>query len=577
MQKEITKSLGTHHIMVEKYNSTSSTPVRETPTPTSHKSIRSHILFLIATIMIISLLCIYIAPEWIYSTSNLSGDMLLSTVQAQLSLRITIICITFAIIFGLLLLNLKQQKRYINSQKIRIKILEENIHKSTEDSFTIRQDNRRKKYIDGVEKLWDKNAHVRLGGVHALADLIDEWLKEKYLDYQKRLEEGQVIINVLCTYIRSSFTLESKYKELSQNDPNGSYQENKYHQNFYEDQESFKAEKAVRISIIQKIREHLQSSPDSNNENLGGAWSDFNYDLSRINFFYPVDLSGAHYNKSINFNSSTYKEETNFSYSTYRGSVDFSGSSYYKEVNFEGSTYMNYAHFIESLYYGGGNFKKSNYERKASFRKSLYCGSIDFGESVYKNSVDFNDSYYLGSVNFKYSTYHGNAYFNSSLYTGYANFRYSKYHKGSDFRMSTYAKEARFGSSTYDSWVNFYGSIFHKSAYFEFSTYNVEPPLFAIDLEYVQYTTLFNAKNNTFHARTDSPYNIILNSSKLPTSCTPVTREQKKEINYLFHKIFDSIKNLPSFPKMSLEDLQSICGWMDSRKDDLTATCPDIE
>ena len=38
MQKEITKSLGTHHIMVEKYNSTSSTSVRETPTPTSHKN-----------------------------------------------------------------------------------------------------------------------------------------------------------------------------------------------------------------------------------------------------------------------------------------------------------------------------------------------------------------------------------------------------------------------------------------------------------------------------------------------------------------------------------------------------------
>ena len=111
MQKEITKSLGTHHIMVEKYNSTSSTSVRETPTPTSHKTIRSHILFLIATMMIISLLCIYIVPEWMYPTSNLSGDMLLSAVQSQLSLQITVICITFAIIFGLLLLNLRQQKK----------------------------------------------------------------------------------------------------------------------------------------------------------------------------------------------------------------------------------------------------------------------------------------------------------------------------------------------------------------------------------------------------------------------------------------------------------------------------------
>ena len=41
--------------------------------------------------------------------------------------------------------------------------------------------------------------------------LADEWLLDENLEYLERVREGQVIINVLCAYIRSSFALAFHY------------------------------------------------------------------------------------------------------------------------------------------------------------------------------------------------------------------------------------------------------------------------------------------------------------------------------------------------------------------------------
>ena len=66
---------------------------------------------------------------------------------------------------------------------------------------------RRERYIEAVDKLSSKNAPVRLGGVYALFGLIDEWLDDDNIDKETRLKEGQVIVNNLCSYVRSPFTL----------------------------------------------------------------------------------------------------------------------------------------------------------------------------------------------------------------------------------------------------------------------------------------------------------------------------------------------------------------------------------
>lgn len=64
---------------------------------------------------------------------------------------------------------------------------------------------RRSRYTKAVEQLANDKASVRLGGIYTLVGLVDEWLADGTLNPEKRQKEGQVIINNLCSYVRSPF------------------------------------------------------------------------------------------------------------------------------------------------------------------------------------------------------------------------------------------------------------------------------------------------------------------------------------------------------------------------------------
>lgn len=72
---------------------------------------------------------------------------------------------------------------------------------------------RRSRYTTAVEQLANEKAPVRLGGIYTLTGLVDEWLADDSLTKDKQKEEGQVIINNLCSYIRSPFPLAEKIDE----------------------------------------------------------------------------------------------------------------------------------------------------------------------------------------------------------------------------------------------------------------------------------------------------------------------------------------------------------------------------
>ena len=131
------------------------------------------------------------------------------------------------------------------------------------------------RYAEAVEQLGNASAPVRIGGVYTLIGLADEWLLDKNLAYLERVREGQVIINNLCTYIRSPFALVSRYDELIQDAPTAEGLYKNREQEFYTDKAALESEANIRLSIIQEIRRRLQG-PD---ENTPGAWSDFEYDF----------------------------------------------------------------------------------------------------------------------------------------------------------------------------------------------------------------------------------------------------------------------------------------------------------
>ena len=246
----------------------------------------------------------------------------------------------------------------LKNQEHQAEVLKEQIRQFDENAFKERKAERRERYTKAVEQLGDEKAPIRMGDVYTLVGLVDEWLEEKSLSDDERFKEGQVIINNLCAYIRSPFTLTSHYNELSNPTPKGIYKDKK--EKFYADKATLDSESDVRLSIIKEIHDRLQG-PE---ENTPGTWSDFEYDFSGSVFFYPVDLTKSYYTKPINFSGSTYQGGADFTGSTYKRSY-FSNSIYQEGVYFSDSTYQS-ADFSRSIFYSETYFSKDKYSNSSS-------------------------------------------------------------------------------------------------------------------------------------------------------------------------------------------------------------------
>ena len=376
---------------------------------------------------------------------------------------------------------------------------------------------RRERYTKAVEQLGDEKAPVRMGGVYTLVGLVDEWLEDESIEkYEDRLKEGQVIINNLCAYIRSPFTLASHYDELDEDIPtsDGIYKDNQ--QEFYADKATLKSEADVRLSIIKEIHDRLQGS----SKNTPGAWSDFEYDFSGSTFFYPIDLTNSYYAKPINFSGSTYQGEAYFNDSTYQGEAYFNDSTYQGEAYFRRSTYQGEANFNDSTYEGGAYFSGSTYQALADFRRSTYQALADFRRSTYKGGAYFSDSTYEGGAYFSDSTYQALAYFRRSIYEG----------------------GVYFSGSTYEDVADFSGSIFYQKVYFgadgdnsSFSRFTDCAPQFYDETNHKN--TLFGSPNNDFTVENGRGYPIYRSLDGLPLGCKFLTSEQKEYLADKFQEI----------------------------------------
>ena len=480
------------------------------------------------------------------------------------------------------------QQDMLNQQKKQFrKQIKKQQQQFEANAFKERKAERRERYTKAVEQLGDEKAPIRMGGVYTLVGLVDEWLEEENLSEPERFKEGQVIINNLCAYIRSPFTLASHYDELSNPTPTpkGIYKDKK--EKFYADKATLDSETDVRLSIIKEIHDRIQG-PD---KNTPGAWSDFEYDFSGSTFFYPVDLTKSYYTKPINFSGSTYRKEAYFSRSTYQGEAYFTGSTYEgwayftgstyneSEVNFSGSTYEGEADFTGSTYNESEvNFHGSTYKGVANFSGSTYEGEADFRGSTYEKGVTFSTSYfspstYVGEANFSGSTYTGKANFSGSTYLRLANFEISTY-QWANFSDSIYCGKADFIVSTYQ-WADFSGSIFYQEIYFgevrgssSLSRFTECAPIFYKENFYgknfyeeiYNQKTLFGSLDNNFTTENGRGYPIYRNFEGLPLGCKFLASEQKEYLADKFQEIEETKNKLREVkdPKEKAELLKKL-------------------
>lgn len=372
---------------------------------------------------------------------------------------------------------------------------------------------RQERYLKAVELLDSAHSYTRLGAVHALVALADEYLADQALQAEEKHLEGQRIVDVLCAYIRSPFELAFRYDELSQNkpSPHGVYRGN--HQDFYMHRAELLAEAKVRQQALQEIHRRLRHFPQGDRRSyVEGSWSGFEYDFSNSVFFYPVDMKD----------------------SWYQNSVDFSGCTYYASAEFSGSTYERSAYFCDSTYYDWAFFNDSIYFGEAQWSGSTYHDSARFSWSVYYGEVSFHDSVYGGSVFFDQSLYYDEALFYSSAYRGEAGF------DGSLYRGSVFVSD-----SVFEGAVSLYGSVFCGALNFgtDFfgepypSRFVQSAPCFVAERD--AWATLFGSSSNDFVVE-DSGCSIALGSDGLPLGCGFLSTGQADYLAAKFREVYET-------------------------------------
>ena len=272
---------------------------------------------------------------------------------------------------------------------------------------------RRSRYTTAIEQLSSDKASIRLGGVYTLVGLVDEWLADDKTipNIEERHKEGQVIINNLCAYTRSSFLLAERAKQLDkpyakdlQKNFGGDIEKfNEDKQYFAQEKAALEEERQVRQSIIKEMREHL-----SKNYSKSGPWSDLDYDFSNAHFFYPVNFNDSYFDASLNFFGATFTEradfsgakftQASFSGAKFTGYADFTGATFTEHADFSGAKFTEGAYFFEATF-TETDFSETTFVQ-ANFSRATFTQGADFSGAIFHSEPSFTNV--LGKARFSH-------------------------------------------------------------------------------------------------------------------------------------------------------------------------------
>lgn len=334
--------------------------------------------------------------DWQISSNNSAESKADEIRQKSISdLRLHILYITGGIIAILTLLQ-NSWKNQIDRRKI-----EDDIQKNKNDHIRQVHAERRSRYTKAIEQLGDEKAAVRLGGIYTLVGLVDEWLADNTLKPKERQKEGQVIINNLCSYIRSPFPLAEHRESIE-------YLKNKppkyWTENIKNDENKLKEEQEVRQTIFREIS--LRIEQESTTKKSVG-WNGLLYDFSNSEIFYP--LSELHF------------KNPNFSYSKFYGTANFYGSIFIDGANYTLSEFMGDAVFMKSSFRGKTSFREAKFYANTWFsvagdQKAEFYNKAVFTHAKFRKYTDFSGVTFH-KTDFSSSEFHRNIHFSNTEFT----------------------------------------------------------------------------------------------------------------------------------------------------------------
>ena len=364
---------------------------------------------------------------------------------------------------------------------------------------------RRSRYTTAVEQLANEKAAVRLGGIYTLVGLVDEWLTDDNLHKDKQKEEGQVIINNLCSYIRTPFLVAEKLdayearKDLNVlegyeavfSPEEGSPQLQALHKRVidsskYKEPEDIAAayaehreEQDVRRAIFAEMSKRIKVSQDEVSV-ISSVWSDFDFDFSRALIFYP--LNNLTIGKAI------------FSSARFYGEADFRDTEFTKDANFRDAKFTVNANFTDAKFTGYTVFKGAEFTGNADF-----TGTANFTDAKFTGYTVFEGAEFTVNANFTDAKFT-----RGTEFTGDANFENAKFTGNVDFGSAEFTGNVDFGSAEFSEKADFGGAEFSGDADFNDSFFKKYAPIFAYDSGSARFSDQVNWTESNFSVRSES-------------------------------------------------------------------------
>lgn len=394
---------------------------------------------------------------------------------------------------------------------------------------------RRSRYAKAIEQLADDKSAVRLGGIYTLVKLADEWLSDVKTIPSKgdRTDEAQIIINSLCAYIRSPFSLATKRAIFENSSTSISSAKNskilmnkvfKAQQGKEEDKISLREEQETRRTIFEEIGKRIievqgfriRKSGDTNiiGTSNDGLWHNLRYDFSNAPIFYP--LNNLHF-KSPNFEGAKFYGSANFSLSEFHGTPNFKNAEFMDEAYFRGTAFRKSAIFSGALFNKLALFESATFESvkgmslniglEAYVKKGILSinrkfleAAADFHDSEFREGCNFTSAFFDGPANFKKSSFcksptDSTARFTAAQFKDAVSFSESHFYQKANFTSTKFFNIADFADSIFEQESFFGGTIFLMLAIFKETKFIKYSPIFKGLIYKDKYIYLKNYKN----------------------------------------------------------------------------------
>jgi uncharacterized protein YjbI with pentapeptide repeats len=340
-------------------------------------------------------------------------------------------------------------------------------------------------YTMAAAQLGSEHAHVRIAGIYALERLA-----------QNNPDQRQVIVNVLCAYLRMPHTTD----DTDSTEPNP-------------DRELRRTqERQVRLTAQRLLTTHLRRGqpadafwPDITLDLAGATLLDFNLDrchlhgatfdgarfhgaaeLSLAEFTGPVSFDNARFTGGARFINTVWAEpaaftrarfdhKVNFAKATFRSNATFDGTQFEGNTDFSGTRFdyvwFDNARFAQTAMFDGARFTGRTHFGAEEHNASHFNGHTYFRAAQFDQDVVFSGARFADTVVFDDAVFHDFVGFNDAVFTDSAIFTETKLLAEARFRKTRFNGKALFGGSEFGHHANFDNTLFGAEVSFSDVTF----------------------------------------------------------------------------------------------------------